>query len=385
MPELYSDDNGARVIVRHKGPAGRGFPEGGTTGQILAKTSADDYDAQWVNPPDGTDAVLGPVSAANNNVAVFDGLTGKLIKDGGQPLSNYASVSLVGTKQDSEAGKGLSQENFTTVLKDKLDGLSEHYRGTYASAALVASEIADPVAGDYAFVEVLGEDQVVLFWDDTNSEWSSKEPVQMTGQEIADVLFDTEDAAAWDKDTCRIFTETEKAQLAAIQSLVDSLGLSDLTKAYGTISAFSASGSPFPATTLAGASDGTTNLAIVNVSTGALLGSYAENFDNGGVTTGRLRYTGATTKKFLVNASICLSSALVSGSLLAGIAKNGVTVTESRQRVGWVTGSSSVTIHMTCVVEMSTNQYLELTVGNFSGSEDITVSSLVISANVIQH
>ena len=207
--------------MRHKGPAGRGFPTGGTTGQILIKASGDDYDASWENSPSPVGAAVGPASAVDNNVAVFDGITGKLLKDGGQPLSNYASVSLVATKQDKETGKGLSQENFTTTLKNKLDGITYHYRGTYASTALVESEVTSPVAGDYALVEVVGEPQTVSFWDETNAAWDHKIAEPMTGQEIADVLFDTVDADEWDKDLCRIFTETEKSQLAALQSLVD--------------------------------------------------------------------------------------------------------------------------------------------------------------------
>lgn len=221
MPEIYSDDNGARVIVRHKGPAGRGFPTGGTTGQVLIKASADDYDASWENSAAPVGAAVGPASAVDDHVAVFDGITGKLIKDGGQPLSNYASVSLVATKQDKETGKGLSTNDYTTVEKDKLATLSPHYRGTYASAALVLSEVATPIAGDYAFVGVVAEDLEVFFWDDTNSEWFSTTQAAMTGQQIADVLFDTEDSPSWSQETCRIFTESEKGQLAALQALVD--------------------------------------------------------------------------------------------------------------------------------------------------------------------
>ena len=35
------------------GPAGPGVPQGGGTGQMLAKASGTDYDTQWVNPPAG--------------------------------------------------------------------------------------------------------------------------------------------------------------------------------------------------------------------------------------------------------------------------------------------------------------------------------------------
>jgi hypothetical protein len=36
-----------------RGANGEGVPDGGTTNQILAKASNDDYDTQWVNPPSG--------------------------------------------------------------------------------------------------------------------------------------------------------------------------------------------------------------------------------------------------------------------------------------------------------------------------------------------
>jgi hypothetical protein len=36
-----------------QGPTGHGVPMGGTTGQVLAKTNATDYNTQWVNPPAG--------------------------------------------------------------------------------------------------------------------------------------------------------------------------------------------------------------------------------------------------------------------------------------------------------------------------------------------
>ena len=37
-----------------QGPAGVGVPVGGTTGQVLAKSSATDYATNWVNPSGGT-------------------------------------------------------------------------------------------------------------------------------------------------------------------------------------------------------------------------------------------------------------------------------------------------------------------------------------------
>ena len=37
-------------ITGQRGPAGQGVPSGGTTGQVLAKSSATNYDTEWVNP-----------------------------------------------------------------------------------------------------------------------------------------------------------------------------------------------------------------------------------------------------------------------------------------------------------------------------------------------
>lgn len=67
--------------------AAAGAPSGGTTGQVLTKNSNTSYDYSWVTPSGGggggSGDVVGPAGATNGNVALFDGPTGKLIKDGG--------------------------------------------------------------------------------------------------------------------------------------------------------------------------------------------------------------------------------------------------------------------------------------------------------------
>ena len=45
--------DGADGATGPQGPAGQGVPAGGTTGQVLAKSSATDYDTQWVTPAAG--------------------------------------------------------------------------------------------------------------------------------------------------------------------------------------------------------------------------------------------------------------------------------------------------------------------------------------------
>lgn len=81
------------------GPAGVGVPVGGTTNQVLAKASATDYDTVWVTPSagGGSGDVVGPASATNSNVVLFDGTTGKLIKDSGANLSSYLLTATAAT------------------------------------------------------------------------------------------------------------------------------------------------------------------------------------------------------------------------------------------------------------------------------------------------
>lgn len=224
MPETYADDNGQRVIIRHTGPAGRGIPAGGTTGQILVKDSGSDYASHWADPPDGTDAVAGPFASVNNNVVVFDGVSGKAIKDGGHPLSYYASNTALATKVDKIDGKGLSDENFTSSEKDKLAGLSSGgFRGSFEDRDALDSNDFDPVPqpGDYCYIEATGDDIIEVLWDSINEEWTEQtlEPVTMTGGEIATALFETTDAASYSQANTRIFTTSEKAQLALLTDL----------------------------------------------------------------------------------------------------------------------------------------------------------------------
>ena len=48
----------------------------------------------------GNGDVVGPASAVDNNIAVFDGMTGELIKDGGVPLTPAIDIRFItGTSQ----------------------------------------------------------------------------------------------------------------------------------------------------------------------------------------------------------------------------------------------------------------------------------------------
>lgn len=65
------------------------LPIGGTTGQVLAKASNSDLDVGWSSPTSGSGDVVGPASSVDADIAVFSGLTGKVIADGGVKTSSF--------------------------------------------------------------------------------------------------------------------------------------------------------------------------------------------------------------------------------------------------------------------------------------------------------
>lgn len=80
--------------------------------------------------------------------------------------------SQVDSKVSQQSGYGLSQANFTTAEKNKLATLSEHFKGTYTSAAALAAANPSGSAGDYAYVDPgAGEDAQLYIWDGNDNSW----------------------------------------------------------------------------------------------------------------------------------------------------------------------------------------------------------------------
>lgn len=117
-------------------------------------------------------------------------------------------------KVDKEAGKGLSQENYTAAEKAKLAGLEgNNYKGYYPS--LAALEAAVPVGeeGWYADVdEGAGKDVTRHIWDSSDNAWVSQKGTSaaLTGAEVK-VLYESQ------PDT-NAFTDGEKAKLAGVEA-----------------------------------------------------------------------------------------------------------------------------------------------------------------------
>lgn len=145
--------------------------------------------------------MTGPVGSGNENIPVFDGTSGKVLKDSLKKLADFVlSVDLVAylaDKVDKVPGKGLSTNDFTSALLSKLNALSSGgYRGTFDNEIALTTALPGPnTPGDYAYVVPLipapGSEEVEYIWDAINSVWTKTAPgsTPSTGAEIAAVLF----------------------------------------------------------------------------------------------------------------------------------------------------------------------------------------------------
>lgn len=209
MPTVQLDENGNRVIIRHTGPpgpAGAGVPAGGFTGDVLAKVSEDDNDTAWTDLSSLTGFVEGPVSSGNDNLAIFNGTTGKRIKDSNIQLADVATLNYVQTR---------TPQIFTNALYDKLNGLSTavYFRGSFANKAELVADVTDPKAGDYAITTDTAED--VYFYDASADDWRNLSDYtdDTTADAIAPDLFNIPPGEVWDQDDCYIFTSSYKAKV----------------------------------------------------------------------------------------------------------------------------------------------------------------------------
>jgi len=145
-----------------------------------------------------------------------------------------------------------------------------------------------------------------------------------------------------------------------------------LTVPMGEVSYFNTTGT---LVTISASSDGSTNMVVIAPTTSLDAMSYA--FDNGGGNTGRLRYTGATTRCFHIAVTLSGTPATANDVFVFGVAKNG-TVAAASKVVGSASGTQFSSLH--AYIELATNQYLEVFVGNTTSNRDFTVKSLNLFA-----
>lgn len=86
--------------------------------------------------------------------------------------SSQKVEDLLADKVDKITGYQLSQENFTTSQKDKLDNLSEHFKGKYTTLSALTTANPTGNLGDYAFVDAgVGHDAKMYIWDGDDNTW----------------------------------------------------------------------------------------------------------------------------------------------------------------------------------------------------------------------
>lgn len=128
-----------------------------------------------------------------------------------KPVSTATQAALDG-KVDKEAGKQLSQENYTTAEKNKLASLeSSKFKGEFVSLAALESAFPSPEVGSYAYVDQgVGENVVKYIWDSSDERW-----VLQQGESVALTPSDVKSLYEANADT-NAFTDAEKSKLAGI-------------------------------------------------------------------------------------------------------------------------------------------------------------------------
>lgn len=376
MPEIYNDSDGHLVVYLNTGAPGPGLPPGGTVGQIPVKSGTANYQVSWEDAPDGVVAIVGPASSVNNRLIAFNGTTGKLGKDSGILISDVFTTTQATTKVDKVTGKGLSANDYTDADKAKVAAATaENFRGEYPTLLALTTAVPSGNLGDYAFISSVGVDLKVAFWDTLNSVWDVPSAFVLTGQDVADVVFNTTDAAGWTQTDTRIYTTAEKTAVAGAASLdyVNSLALAAgvLTPAYTALSYFDLTGTVIP---IISVSDGVTNL--VKVAPTTTLDAASALFDS--PVAGRLRYTGASSRLFVVTFTLSFNGP-ASSEMVVALAKNGSALPTSK---AIVTGNTNtVPVSVTTLVSLITNDYIEVFVGNTTNVNDPTIKTLTIEAS----
>lgn len=137
-------------------------------------------------------------------------------------------ISELSNKVDKVAGKGLSTEDFTTTLKNKLDGLEgSKFVGQYASLANLQTAHPTADVGQYAYVDAgVGEPVQKYIWDSNDNEWTG--PLTTGDQTPAQIKQLYEQNA----DT-NAFTDSEKADVASNTAARHTQGTDDRLDAGG--------------------------------------------------------------------------------------------------------------------------------------------------------
>jgi hypothetical protein len=188
--------SGTTVSIASPGPRGVGVPTGGTTGQVLKKSSDTDYDFTWgtstgglSNVVEDTTPQLGGsldvngqsiVSASNGDIAITPNGTGSII------LDNLTWPSADGTANQvlKTAGDGTLSFGDASVVATTLDLTDTP--GSYGTAGEVLA--LNSGASAFEFVANVASGAYTLDTLDPVAEGSITDVVALTATQYADIL-----------------------------------------------------------------------------------------------------------------------------------------------------------------------------------------------------
>jgi hypothetical protein len=187
--------SGTTVSIASPGPRGVGVPTGGTTGQVLKKSSNTDYDFAWGAETAGLASVadddspqLGAnldvngfsiVSVSNGNIAVTPNGTGSLILDG----LTWPSVDGTANQVLKTAGNGTLSFGDASVVATTLD-----LTDTPASYGTAGEVLAlNSGASAFEFVANVASGAYTLDTLGTVAEGSITDVVALTSTQYADI------------------------------------------------------------------------------------------------------------------------------------------------------------------------------------------------------
>lgn len=149
----------------------------------------------------------------------------------------------------------------------------------------------------------------------------------------------------------------------------------------GEVSYFSTTGYTVDITTI---SDASSNMVICKVPSLSSLQSMPMN-EFSANNEGRLIYDGKTTRTFHIACTLSVSPTATNDQLVFGVAKGSgggsssvVTSSKIIQKMGGTADSQSTAIHV--VIVLAKGDFIELRVGNITGSNDVIVKSLNLFA-----